>query len=98
MVLMSLLRLVRLQAGTAACRETEVRAGHLPRQHEGMPDLLWTEVESFFDPELMGGLPDVYVPDTSVADWQALLDLIRSSRWSWECARATPSSTCRRPR
>lgn len=52
-----------------------------------MPDLLWTEVRSFFDPDLMGGLPDVHVPDTSVADWQSLFDLIQSSGWSWDCRR-----------
>ena len=50
-----------------------------------MSDLLWTEVKSFFDAELMDGLPDVHVPDTSIADWQVLLDLIRSSCWSREC-------------
>ena len=43
-----------------------------------MPDLLWDDVRNFFDPDLMGALPDVRVPDTSVADWQAVLDLVRS--------------------
>ncbi|MET8651199.1 hypothetical protein [Nocardia aurea] len=49
-----------------------------------MPDLLWNEVENFFDPNLMGALPDLWVPDASVEDWQAVFDLIRSSRWVWE--------------
>ena len=49
-----------------------------------MPDLLWDDVKSFFAPELMGALPDVRVPDTSVEDWQAVLDLVRSQGWSCE--------------
>ncbi|MFJ1929317.1 MULTISPECIES: hypothetical protein [unclassified Streptomyces] len=49
-----------------------------------MPDLLWDDVKSFFAPDLMGSLPDVRVPDTSVEDWQAVLDLIRSQGWSCE--------------
>ncbi|MGP3735963.1 hypothetical protein ACTWJ9_22715 [Streptomyces sp. GDS52] len=49
-----------------------------------MPDLLWGDVKSFFAPELMGSLPDVLVPDTSVEDWQAVLDLVRSQGWSCE--------------
>lgn len=49
-----------------------------------MAELVWDEVRSFFDPDLMGGLPDVHVPDTSVADWQTVLDLIGSSGWNWE--------------
>lgn len=81
---MVLLLIVGLPWVPAPDLETEVRVSHPSRQHEGMSDLLWTEAKSFFDPELMGGLPDVHVPATSIADWQALLDLIRSSRWSWE--------------
>ncbi|MEV5149361.1 hypothetical protein AB0L14_34465 [Streptomyces sp. NPDC052727] len=49
-----------------------------------MPDLLWDDVKNFFDPDLMGSLPDVRVPDTSVEDWQAVLDLVRSQGWSYE--------------
>ncbi|WP_194819603.1 hypothetical protein [Nocardia sp. XZ_19_385] len=49
-----------------------------------MPDLLWDDVRSFFDPETMGALPDLQVADTSATDWQALFDLIRSSGWQWE--------------
>ncbi|MGW2660735.1 hypothetical protein ACWCW7_07195 [Nocardia tengchongensis] len=51
-----------------------------------MPDLLWSEVKSFFDPDQMGALPDVYVPDAAVEDWQALFDLIRSRGWEWKYA------------
>ncbi|MBR7833112.1 hypothetical protein KDL01_07545 [Actinospica durhamensis] len=50
-----------------------------------MVDLRWEEVRCFFDPELMGGLPDVHVPGASVTDWQSLFELIRSSGWSVEC-------------
>ncbi|MEU0600133.1 hypothetical protein ABZ484_18100 [Streptomyces sp. NPDC006393] len=46
-----------------------------------MPDLLWDEVRSFFDPDLMGTLPEVWVGDASVEDWQAVLDLVEDSGW-----------------
>ncbi|MFF7601896.1 hypothetical protein [Streptomyces mirabilis] len=46
-----------------------------------MSELLWDDVAYFFDPDLMGLLPDVRVPDTSVEDWQAVLDLIGESGW-----------------
>jgi hypothetical protein len=49
-----------------------------------MPDLRWAEVEDLFDPDQMGALPDVYVTDASVADWQAVFDLVRSAGWAWE--------------
>ncbi|RSM67002.1 hypothetical protein DMH03_08025 [Amycolatopsis sp. WAC 01376] len=35
-----------------------------------MQDLRWDEVRSFFDPDLMGALPDVFVPAASAEDWQ----------------------------
>lgn len=41
----------------------------------------WKDVKPFFDVEINGVLPDVIVEDTDVADWQALLDLIRSQPW-----------------
>ncbi|AWL32915.1 hypothetical protein ACFWQ9_03615 [Streptomyces albidoflavus] len=47
-----------------------------------MADLLWDDVESLFDPGLMGALPDVVVPGTSVEDWQAVLDLVEGSGWT----------------
>ncbi|MEU0407462.1 hypothetical protein ABZ307_06465 [Streptomyces griseorubiginosus] len=48
-----------------------------------MPDLLWDDVSNFFDPDLMGALPDGRVPGTSAADWQAVFDLVRSRGWSY---------------
>ena len=45
---------------------------------------MWDDVKSFFDSALMGSLPDVRVPETSVEDWQAVLDLVRSQGWSYE--------------
>ncbi|MFE0678671.1 hypothetical protein [Streptomyces sp. NPDC058867] len=49
-----------------------------------MPDLLWDDVRNFLDPDLMGALPDARVADTSVEDWQTVLDLVRSRGWSCE--------------
>ncbi|MFD7734747.1 hypothetical protein ACFV6F_30750 [Kitasatospora phosalacinea] len=49
-----------------------------------MSDLLWDDVRNFFDPDVMGALPDVFVEGTSVADWQAVFDLVRSDGWAWE--------------
>lgn len=49
-----------------------------------MPKLLWEDVRNFFDPDLMGALPDLSVTGTSAEDWQAVFDLIRSSGWAWE--------------
>ncbi|MFD7442967.1 hypothetical protein [Streptomyces sp. NPDC059909] len=46
-----------------------------------MTDLLWDDVRGFFDPDLMGALPDVLVPGASVEDWQAVLDLVDVSGW-----------------
>ncbi|MET9777926.1 hypothetical protein ABZ023_27365 [Streptomyces sp. NPDC006367] len=46
-----------------------------------MTDLLWDDVKCFFDPDLMGPLPDVRVPNTSVEDWQAVLDLVAEKGW-----------------
>ncbi|MEU4829656.1 hypothetical protein [Streptosporangium sp. NPDC023615] len=47
-------------------------------------DLLWDQVGSLLDPEINGVLPDVHVPGTSVADWQAVFDLIRTKGWRYE--------------
>lgn len=49
-----------------------------------MPDLHWDEVENFFDADLMGALPDVFVRDTSAEDWQAVFDLVEARGWEWE--------------
>jgi hypothetical protein len=53
------------------------------RQHGGVPDLWWDDVKNFFDPDLMGALPDVSVGGVSVEDWQTVLDLVRSSDWAY---------------
>ncbi len=50
-------------------------------QHGEVSDLLWDDGEYFFDLDEMGSLPDVRVPDASVEDWQAVLDLISASGW-----------------
>jgi hypothetical protein len=49
-----------------------------------MPDLLWDDVREWFDPEANGVLPDVCVPDATLADWQAVVDLVRSRGWAYE--------------
>ncbi|MFD8103392.1 hypothetical protein ACFV24_28035 [Nocardia fluminea] len=51
-----------------------------------MSDLLWNEVKNFFDPNLMGTLPDLWVLDATVEDWQAVFDLVRSTGWAWDYA------------
>nr|WSX73029.1 hypothetical protein OH826_03735 [Streptomyces sp. NBC_00899]WSX80905.1 hypothetical protein OH826_47775 [Streptomyces sp. NBC_00899] len=51
-----------------------------------MADLLWDDVKCFFDPDLMGSLPDVRVPDASVEDWQAVLDLVAANGWKCQYA------------
>jgi hypothetical protein len=48
-----------------------------------MADLRWDEVEDlFWDDGNM--LPDVTIADTTAADWQAVLDLIRSKGWAYQ--------------
>ncbi|MFE3326345.1 hypothetical protein [Streptomyces sp. NPDC059176] len=46
-----------------------------------MADLMWGDVSCFFDPDVMGSLPDLRVPDASVEDWQAVLDLVEARGW-----------------
>jgi len=53
-------------------------------QHGGVADLLWDDVKCFFDPDLVGSLPDVRVPDASVEDWQVVLDLVAERGWQCE--------------
>ncbi|MFG2072178.1 hypothetical protein [Nonomuraea maritima] len=48
-----------------------------------MPDLLWDDVKVLFDPEVNGALPDVVVEETTVEDWQVLLDLVRAQGWQY---------------
>jgi hypothetical protein len=44
-----------------------------------VPDLLWDDVREWFEPD--GSLLDAYVFETTVADWQAFVDLVRSKGW-----------------
>ncbi|WP_328406514.1 hypothetical protein OHS70_38955 (plasmid) [Streptomyces sp. NBC_00390] len=46
-----------------------------------MADLLWDDVKSFFDPDLMGSLADVLVPEASMEDWQTVLEVVGASGW-----------------
>ncbi|MEU6711303.1 hypothetical protein ABZ897_07440 [Nonomuraea sp. NPDC046802] len=46
-----------------------------------VPDLLWDDVKHLFDPQLNLALPDVVVEETTVDDWQALVDLVGSEGW-----------------
>lgn len=55
--------------------------GRRPGQHDGVSDLLWDDVKSFFDLDLTGSLPDMRVPNASVEDWQAVLDLVAEKGW-----------------
>lgn len=50
-----------------------------------MPDLLWAQVEDWFNPDpcLNGSAPDIWVREVSADDWQAVLDLIRSKGWAY---------------
>ncbi|MEU7581381.1 hypothetical protein AB0B50_27680 [Streptomyces sp. NPDC041068] len=48
-----------------------------------MADLLWDDVKCAFCADVMGTLPDVYVPETSVDDWQAVLDLVEVNGWQY---------------
>lgn len=52
-----------------------------------MPDLLWDQAKNFFNPDLMGALPDLHVADVSVAEWQQVFNLVESSDWPFEFRR-----------
>lgn len=67
-----------------------------PGQHGGVADLLWDDVKGFFDPDSMGTLPDVRVPDASVEDWQAVLDLVAEK--GWKCRYSEGASVLPVPR
>jgi hypothetical protein len=53
-------------------------------QYDGVADLLWDDVKRFFDPDLMGSLPDVSVPDASGRGWQDVLDLVVERGWKYQ--------------
>jgi hypothetical protein len=44
-----------------------------------VPDLLWDDVADLLAPD--GSLLDIYVVDAVVADWQSVLDLVRTRGW-----------------
>ncbi len=71
-------------------------SGRWAGQHGGVADLLWDDVKGFFDPDLMGSLPDVRVPDASVEDWQAVLDLVAEK--GWKCQYSEGESVLPAPR
>lgn len=71
-----------------------VRGGPKALEERWASSLRWEEVGDFFDPDLMGALPDVVVPRTSVDDWQAVLDLVAERGWAHQYAeggRALPA-------
>ena len=47
--------------------------------HDLVPDLLWEDVSRLFEPD--GSLLDAYVFETTVADWQNFVDLVRPAGW-----------------
>ncbi|MEU8606726.1 hypothetical protein AB0C29_01800 [Actinoplanes sp. NPDC048791] len=49
-----------------------------------MEIIRWVDVAEWFDPSQNGSAPDVVVPGTAIADWEALLGLIRSEGWRCE--------------
>ncbi|MFF2623941.1 hypothetical protein [Oerskovia jenensis] len=54
-----------------------------------MTDLRWGDViKSVLDPEWNGYLPDVFVGDVGVEDWQSFLDLADEHRWAREVLHA----------
>jgi hypothetical protein len=54
------------------------------RENGPVETIRWDDVSEWFDPSQNGSAPDVVVPDTTVADWEALLGLIRSEGWRCE--------------
>jgi hypothetical protein len=66
-------------------------------QHGGAGSV-WNDVKNFFDPDLMGALPDVSVSGVSVEDWQVVFDLVRSSGWVWEYREGGVVGSCLRRR
>ncbi|MEU5041570.1 hypothetical protein [Streptomyces griseorubiginosus] len=61
-----------------------------------MADLLWDEVSSCFDPDLMGSLADMRVLGASVQDWEAVLDLVAEK--GWKCQYSDGETVLRLPR
>lgn len=40
-------------------------------------------MSELFDPDLMGSLPDLFIPEATVHDGQTVLDLVTTSGWQW---------------
>lgn len=76
----TLLPVTMVKRGRHIRDATRPEAGH----HAAMPDLRWDQVRELFDPDLMGALPDLFVPDATIQDWQAVLDLVIASGWRWQ--------------
>ncbi|MEV7964324.1 hypothetical protein [Oerskovia paurometabola] len=53
-----------------------------------MTDLRLSDVIEALDPEWNGYLPDVFVGDVGLADWQSFLDLADEQRWAREVLHA----------
>jgi len=60
-----------------------------------MPDLHWEQVSDLFDPELMGTLSDLFIPDATVENWQTVLDLVAASGWQWQFEIGTAEQSLR---
>ncbi|MCP2342255.1 hypothetical protein [Actinomadura rupiterrae] len=54
-----------------------------------MPNLHWDKAKNFFDPRLMGALPDLFITDTTVEDWQKVFDLVLRRGWDWKFQEGT---------
>jgi hypothetical protein len=52
--------------------------------HVQVPDLTWDDVAERF--EYDGSLLDAYVLDTDAADWQRVIDLVRTHGWRFDYA------------
>jgi hypothetical protein len=52
------------------------------RDHDRVSDLLWNDVAEWFAPD--GSLLDAYIFQTTVDDWQKLIDLVRSRGWWYQ--------------
>ncbi|MFF7194295.1 hypothetical protein ACFZAM_11365 [Streptomyces sp. NPDC008079] len=51
-----------------------------------MSELRWDDVKPFFDLEWEGRLPDVWIEQTTVEDWQKVFDLVGETGWRSEYA------------
>ncbi len=75
-------------------RENRVALRPGAGQYDGVADLLWDDVQCFFDPDLMGSLPDVSVPDASRNNWQDVLDLVVEKGWKCQYSEGERALPC----